>query len=200
MRGRFQSMESTRGGRDWMEQAHDCKGQERPLVGGSTTDTGQSSVSGLTNSFHVSMKQSREGMGRGDARPVAAVNAAPRWVMHFETCRNPPLGTFKSISNPINSGAGKRTEACCFTASSCLLRMTGSWAVSMASYHRALAKGDVATHSPRCWETKGSRKLLAPLNRVSVILSSRRVSLEKGITISTLRKKEVWSRVSGGTG
>ena len=70
---------------------------------------------------------------------------------------------------------GKRTEAYCFTSSICLLRMTVSCATSVASYHRALAKGDEANHSPRSWETKGSRKLLAPLKRVSVILSFRRV-------------------------
>ena len=67
----------------------------------------------------------------------------------------------------------------------------------MASYHRALAKGHEATHSPRRCETKESRKLLAPLKRVSVILSSRRVSREKGITRATQGKKEVESRVRG---
>ena len=41
---------------------------------------------------------------------------------------------------------------------------------------------DEATHSPRSWETKGSRKFLAPLKRTSVMLSSVRVSREKGIT------------------
>ena len=70
----------------------------------------------------------------------------------------------------------------------------------MASYHRALAKGDAATHSPRSRETKESRTLLAPLKRVSVILSWRRVSQEKGITRATQGKKEVRSRLSGGTG
>ena len=84
--------------------------------------------------------------------------------MNSDTCRKPPLGTFKSITNLINSGAGKRMDAYCFTASICLLRMSGRWATSVVSYHRALAKGDEATHSPRSWETKGSRKLLAPLN------------------------------------
>ena len=123
MSGRFQSMVSTWGGRDWMQRAHDCNGQERPLVGGSATDRGQSSASGMTNSFHVSIKRSREGMGRGNGRP--------------------------------------------------------------------------ATNSPRSWETKGSRKLWEPLKRVSVILSSRRVSREKGITRGTQGKKEVGSRVSG---
>ena len=75
--------------------------------------------------------------------------AAPWRVMNSDTCRKPPLGTFKSISNRINLGVGKRTEAYCFTASICLLRMTWSWATSVASYNRALAKGDEATHSPR---------------------------------------------------
>ena len=77
------------------------------------------------------------------------MQAAPRRVMNFDACQKPPLGTFKPISSPINSGAGKRTEACCFMASICLLRMRGSGATSVASYHRALAKGDEATHSPR---------------------------------------------------
>ena len=169
-------------------------------MGGSATDTGRSSASSLTNFFHVSMKRSREGMGQGNGKPVAAVYAAPRRVMNSDTCRKPPLGTFKSISNPINSGAGKRKEAYCFTASISLLRMTGSWATSVASYHRALAKGDEATHSPRSWETKESRQLLAPLKRVSVILSSRKVSREKGTTRVTQGKKEGASRVSGGAG
>ena len=109
--------------------------------------------------------------------------------MNSDTSWKPPLGTFKSISNRINSGAGKRTEAYCFMDSICLLQMSGSWANSVASYHGALAKGEEATHSPRSWETKGARKLLAPLHRVSVILSSRRVSQEKG-------KKEVGTGVS----
>ena len=41
------------------------------LVGGSATDTGPSSASGFTNSFHVSVKRSREGMGRANGRLVA---------------------------------------------------------------------------------------------------------------------------------
>ena len=73
------------------------------------------------------------------------------------------------------------------------------WETSVASYHKALAKGDDATHSPRSWVTKGSRKLLAPLKRVSVILSSRRVCREKGITRATQGKRGVGSGVSGGT-
>ena len=58
-----------------------------------------------------------------------------------------------------------------------------------------LGQGKEATHSPRSWETKGSRKLLAPR-----ILSSTRVSREKGIIRATQGKKEVRSGVSGGTG
>ena len=103
------------------------------------------------------------------------------------------------VNNPINSGAGKRTEVYCFLASTCFLRMSGSWATLVASYHRALAKGDEAIHSPRSCQSKGSCKLLAPLKRVSVILSSRSMSREKGITRATERKKEVGSGVSGGT-
>ena len=63
----------------------------------------------------------------------------------------------------------------------------------MASDHRARAKGDEATHSPRSWETKGSRKLLAPLKRTSVMLSSVRVSREKGITRAIQGNMVVWS-------
>ena len=55
-----------------------------------------------------------------------------------------------------------------------------------------LAKGDEPTHSPRSCKTKRSRKLLAPLKRVSVILSSRRVSGEKAITRATQAKKGDW--------
>ena len=73
----------------------------------------------------------------------------PRRVINFDTCRKPPFGTFKCISKPIYLGAGKKIDAYCFTASLCLLRMVGSWATSVAWYHRALAKGDEATHSPR---------------------------------------------------
>ena len=123
----FQSMVSTRGAPDWMSQAQDCNGQEQPLLGGTAMDTGRSSASGFTNSFHVSVERSREGMGRGNGRPVAAVvQAAPRRVMNSDTCRKPPLGTFKSISSPIHPGACKRTEAYYFTASICLLRMSRS--------------------------------------------------------------------------
>ena len=77
MGGRFESMGSKRGGRALMYRARGCNGQEWPLVGGSAADAGRSSASGLTNSFHVSMKRSREEMRRGNARPVAAVYAAP---------------------------------------------------------------------------------------------------------------------------
>ena len=61
-------------------------------------------------------------------------------------------------------------------------------------------KGDEATHLAKSCETKGSRKLLAPLKRVRVILSSRLVSREKGIIRATQGKKEVGSGVSGGGG
>ena len=61
--------------------------------------------------------------------------------------------------------------------------------MSVASAHRSLATGDEANHSPRSWETKGSRKLLAPLKRTSVILSLRMVSRGKGITSATQEKK-----------
>ena len=109
--------------------------------------------------------------------PLRRCTRPPRRLMNCDTCRKPDLGTFKSISNPINSGAGKRTEAYCFTTFICLLRMTGSWATSMASYQGALAKGDEVTHSPRSGETKESRKLLAPLKT-----RERHTKLEKGVT------------------
>ena len=101
--------------------------------------------------------------------------------MNSDTCRKPPLG----IPNLINSGAQKRTEAYCFTPFICLLRMSGSLTTSVASYQRSLAKGDWATHSLGSWESKGSYKLLAPLKHVSVILSSRSVFRDKGITRAT---------------
>ena len=59
----------------------------------------------------------------------------------------------------------------------------------MASDHRARAKGDEATHSPRSRQTKGSRKLLAPFKRTSVMLSSRIMSRGKGITGATQGKR-----------
>ena len=63
----------------------------------------------------------------------------------------------------------------------------------MASDHRAQANGDEATHSLKSWETKGSRKLLAPLKCTSVMLSSVRVSREKGITRAIQGNMVVWS-------
>ena len=63
----------------------------------------------------------------------------------------------------------------------------------MASDHRARAKGDEATHSPRSWETKGSRKLLAPLKCTSVMPSLVRVSREKGIKRAIQGNMVVWS-------
>ena len=59
------------------------------------------------------------------------VQASPRRVMNFDTCRKPDLGTIKSISIPINSGAGKIKEAYCLTASIRLLRLRASWATSV---------------------------------------------------------------------
>ena len=68
-------------------------GQERPLVGGSAMDTGRSSASGWTNYFHVSMKRSRKGKGRGNERPVVAVYAAPRVpAAHWWLSGNVKLG------------------------------------------------------------------------------------------------------------
>ena len=73
VRGLVQSMVSTSDGRDWTYRAHAGSGQERPLAGGSGTDTGGHRSRGVTNSFHVSVNESRVGMGRGIARPVAAM-------------------------------------------------------------------------------------------------------------------------------
>ena len=69
----------------------------------------------------------------------------------------------------------------------------------MASDHRVRAKGDEATHSPRSWETKESRKLLAPLKRTSVMLSSRIVSRGKGITSATQEKRGYGVELAVGT-
>ena len=89
----------------------------------------------------------------------------------------------------MNSGVGKRKEAYCFTASICSVRIREGWPTFVASNHQALAKGDEANHLPRSWETKGSRKPLAPLKRTSIILSSRMVSREKDITSATQEKR-----------
>ena len=47
----------------------------------------------------------------------------------------------------MKSGAGKRKEAYCLTASTCLLRMRGGLATSVAWAHQPRAKGEEATHS-----------------------------------------------------
>ena len=62
----------------------------------------------------------------------------------------------------------------------------------MASDHRARAKGDEATHPPRSRETKGSRNSLATLKHPSVMLSSVRVSGEKGIAWAIQGNMVVW--------
>ena len=84
--------------------------------------------------------------------------------MNSDACLKPNLGTFKSMSSPMSSGAGKEREAYCFTASICLLRMRGRLAISVASAQRPQAKGEEATHSPRSFETKGLCKLLSHSN------------------------------------
>ena len=109
--------------------------------------------------------------------------------MNSERWQNPIFVTLRSMSSPINSGAGKRKEAYCFTASTCLVRIREGSPKSVASAHQPLAKGDEATHPPSSWETKGSRKLLTPLKRTSVILSSRMVLQEIGITSATQEKR-----------
>ena len=73
VRGLVQSMVSTSDGRDCTYPTHEGSGQERPLAGGSRTDTGGRRSRGVTNSLHVSVNVSRMGMGRGNGRPVAAV-------------------------------------------------------------------------------------------------------------------------------
>ena len=73
-------MVSTSDGRDWTYRAHEGSGQERPLAGGSGTDTGGRRSRGVTNSFHVSLYVSGVGMGAGEqearcgrvGRPLAA--------------------------------------------------------------------------------------------------------------------------------
>ena len=72
VRGLVQSMVSTTDGRDWTHRAHGGSGQERPLAGGSGTDTDGRRSREVTNSFHASVNASLVGMGRGNRRPVAA--------------------------------------------------------------------------------------------------------------------------------
>ena len=131
----------------------------------------------------VSIKRSREGMGQGNGRPVAAVRGLPAGI-ELRHMPEAVLGDIQVHKYPDQFDAGKRMQAFCFTDFFRLLRMSGSWATSVASYHQALAKGDEATHSPRSCETKGSHKILATVKHVSVILSYRRVSRE-GITRAT---------------
>ena len=76
----------------------------------------------------------------------------------------------------------------------------GELATLVASFHRALAKGDGETPKPRNRGTKGSHRLLASLNRVSIMVSSRRVSRGKHITRTTQGKRMVGSRVRRGNG
>ena len=68
-----QSMVSTSDGRDWTYRAHEGSGQERPLAGGSGTDTGGHKSRGVTNPFDVSVNTSQPAMALGNRRPVAAV-------------------------------------------------------------------------------------------------------------------------------
>ena len=73
VRGLVQPMVSPSDGRDWTHRAHEGSGQERPLAGGSGTDTGGRRSRGVTYSFHVSVNVSRVGMARGSRRPVTAL-------------------------------------------------------------------------------------------------------------------------------
>ena len=50
-------------------------------------------------------------------------------------------------------------------------------------------KEEMKPPTHQAWETKGSRKLLAPLKHISVILNSRMVSPEKDITNATQDKR-----------
>ena len=71
--GLVQSMVSTSDGRDWTYRANESSDQERPLAGGSGTDTRGRRSREVTNSFHASVNASRVGMGRGNGTSVAAV-------------------------------------------------------------------------------------------------------------------------------
>ena len=62
-----------------------------------------------------------------------------------------------------------------------------------------LAQGNEATHLPSSIDTKGSRKLLAPLKRVSAVLCLSSVSQERGITRVAQGERVVGSGVRGGT-
>ena len=73
VRGLVLSMVSTSDGRDWTYRAHEGSSQERPLTGGSGTDTGGRRSRGVTNSFHAFVNASGVGMGLANGRPVAAV-------------------------------------------------------------------------------------------------------------------------------
>ena len=82
------------------------------------------------------------------------------------------------------SGEEKRREAYCLTASICLLRMKGGGggvAISMASDHRARAKWEEATLSPRSCKSRESRNLVASLKCVHVMLSLRILGVEGGV-------------------
>ena len=111
----------------------------------------------------MSKKAGYVGMGRCQVWSIAALWSIPRRVMNSERWLNPVLVTLRSISSPINSDAGNGHEASYFRASTCLVRTREGWPTSMASKPWVLAKGDKATQSPRSWETKRSRKLLARL-------------------------------------
>ena len=68
--------------------------------------------------------------------------------MNSNMCVKPSLGTFKSMSSPMSSGATKRRKAYCFTSSICLLRVRVRLAISVVSAKRSRAKGEEATP---CW-------------------------------------------------
>ena len=63
------------------------------------------------------------GWAGGADNTFTAWYATPRRDMYSDTARKPTFGTFKCMRSPSRSGAGKRKEAHCFTASNYLRRV-----------------------------------------------------------------------------
>ena len=77
VRGRVQSIDWHRAGRDCTYCAHDRKGQQRPDHGGSAHSTGGDNASGVVNNFHVASNLFLVGMGRGKGSQVRACRRRP---------------------------------------------------------------------------------------------------------------------------
>ena len=84
-------------------------------------DKGGRNSRGLAISFHVSENGSRDGMGRGNGYPVAAVYATPRPTCTPTQPGNQRLGPSSPRGARVGSGTCKRKEAYYFTACNCLL-------------------------------------------------------------------------------